>query len=366
MKIAYCIQDTYRMGGMERILALKANYLVKHGYEVVVITTDQQGKSSFYPFEDMISCYDLNVNYSRAKGRWQYHCCILMHKIKLAELLNEIKADIVVSMFCQETEFLPKIKDGSKKLLELHYNYSVVMPHLHGLRGLYHYFKNVRRFRNIKKYDRFIVLTNEDKKSWKGIDNIEVIPNSQTFKCFQPAHLDSKRVIAVGRYHAVKGYDRLIQAWKLVNNEVKDWTLSLVGEGELRESLQKQIDSLGLSQTVYLDGVSRNIKEEYLKSSILAMSSIYEGFSMVIVEAMTCGLPVVSFACPSGPIELVSNERNGFLVKEGGIRELADKLLYLINHPNERKKMGAEAFAYSENFSEERIMSRWISLFEAL
>lgn len=96
------------------------------------------------------------------------------------------------------------------------------------------------------------------------------------------------------------------------------------------------------------------------------MSSIYEGFSMVIVEAMTCGLPVVSFACPSGPIELVSNERNGFLVKEGGIRELADKLLYLINHPNERKKMGAEAFAYSENFSEERIMSRWISLFEAL
>lgn len=143
MKIAYCIQDTYRMGGMERILALKANYLVKHGYEVVVITTDQQGKSSFYPFEDMISCYDLNVNYSRAKGRWQYHCCILMHKIKLAELLNEIKADIVVSMFCQETEFLPKIKDGSKKLLELHYNYSVVMPHLHGLRGLYHYFSKL-------------------------------------------------------------------------------------------------------------------------------------------------------------------------------------------------------------------------------
>ena len=98
MRIAYCIQDFYRLGGMERILSIKANYLAKHGFEVIIITTDQQGKHPYYPLSDSISCYDLNVNYSRSKNRIQYHNCITMHKEKLSELLYKIKADIVISV----------------------------------------------------------------------------------------------------------------------------------------------------------------------------------------------------------------------------------------------------------------------------
>lgn len=366
MRIAYCIQDFYRLGGMERILSIKANYLAKHGFEVIIITTDQQGKHPYYPLSDSISCYDLNVNYSRSKNRIQYHNCITMHKEKLSELLYKIKADIVISMFSQETEFLPKIKDGSKKILELHYNHSIVMPRLHGLRGLYHTYKNKRRVKNIKKYDRFVVLTHEDKEAWKGFKNIKVISNPQTFKCDKTASLDNKRVIAVGRYHEVKRYNLLIDAWNIVHQEIKNWTLHIVGEGSLRETLQKQIDTLGLNQTVYLDGASKNIKEEYLKSSILTLTSAYEGFGLVIVEAMTCGLPVVSFDCPCGPSDLINNGINGFLVKSGNIEDLADKLIYLIKHSEERKRMGNEAYRYSDKYSEENIMEQWLSLFEKL
>ena len=107
-------------------------------------------------------------------------------------------------------------------------------------------------------------------------------------------------------------------------------------------------------------------KEEYLKSSILTLTSAYEGFGLVIVEAMTCGLPVVSFDCPCGPSDLINNGINGFLVKSGNIEDLADKLIYLIKHSEERKRMGNEAYRYSDKYSEENIMEQWLSLFEKL
>lgn len=366
MKVVYCIQDICRLGGMERVLSKKVNYLAQHGYDVMIITTDQQGKSSYYSLDDRIVLFDLDINYSLSKNRWEYHKCIVKHKARLTVLLYKLQADIVISMFGQETEFLPSIKDGSKKILELHYTYSVVMPHLSGLRGLYHNYKNRKRAKNIKKYDRFIVLTQEDKNSWKGFDNIDVIPNSQTFDCNQPAKLENRRVIAVGRYHAVKGYDRLIQAWSLVNQECKDWTLHIVGEGTLRKNLQAQIDRLGLDQYVFLDGASQNIKNEYLSSSILALTSFYEGFGLVILEAMTCGVPVVSFSCPCGPKDLIVDGKNGFLVSNGDISELANRLLFLIRHSSERKKMGEEAHTSAKRFSEDKVMLQWMTLFDIL
>lgn len=354
------------MGGMERVLTIKANYLIHHGYDVAIITTDQQGKAPYYQLDERIKSYDLGINYSLSKGRSQYRDCIIKHRMKLAELLCGIKADIVVSMFGQETEFLPKINDGSKKILELHYTYSIVMPQLHGLRGLYHKCKNVKRTKNIKKYDRFVVLTNEDKGYWKGFNNIDVIPNSRTFECNNPGKLENKKVIAVGRYHSVKGYDRLIQAWSIVNREETDWTLHLIGEGYLRTALQEQIDALGLSGCVFLDGASANIKEEYLSSSILALTSVYEGFGLVLLEAMACGIPVVAFACPCGPRDLIADGVNGFLVPNGDVQGLAERLLYLIKCPEERIRMGAEAFIMSDKYSEERVMSQWMALFDSL
>ena len=366
MKVVYCIQDNFRVGGMERVLANKANYLASHGFEVCIITTDQQGKASYFSLDKNVRCYDLGINYFSASSRWQYLHCIVEHKKKLNKLLRELNANIVISMFDQETEFLPSIHDGSKKILELHYNYFIAMPRLKGIRGLYHHYKNRKRAANIKKYDRFVVLTHEDREAWVNFKNIDVIPNCQTFECEYPATLDCKRVLAVGRYHSQKAFDRLIEAWSLVNRSAKDWTLHIIGEGALRESLQMQINYLGLSQSIFLDGVSSNIKKEYLNASILSMSSLYEGLPMILIEAMTCGLPVVSFACPCGPRDLITDGENGFLVENGDIEGLADRLLYLITRSDERKRMGKNAFESAKEYSEDKVMSKWINLFNEL
>lgn len=365
MKIVYCIQDNYRLGGMERVLALKANYLAQHGFDVHIITTDQQGKPSYFELNKNIQCHDLHVNYTLSKNRRQYHNCIKTHKERLDNLLKALKANIVISMFSQETEFLPTIHDGSRKVLELHYSYRVVMPHLKGLKGLYHAYKNKKRAMNIKKYDKFIVLTHEDMETWKGFENITVIPNAQTFTCVHPAELNNKRVVAVGRYHLQKAYDRLIDAWNKIS-DLDGWTLHLIGEGDLRESLQKQINQLGLSQSVFLDGASLNVKQEYLKSSVFVLTSLYEGFGLVILEAMTCGVPVVSFDCPCGPRDLIKNGENGFLVSNGDIEGLANKLRYLMTHSDERKRMGMNAFEDAKEYSVDKVMAKWINLFNEL
>lgn len=130
--------------------------------------------------------------------------------------------------------------------------------------------------------------------------------------------------------------------------------------------MQKLIDEKGLGNRCFLDGLCSNIKEKYLNSSIYILSSVYEGFPMVLLEAMTCGVPVVSFACPCGPWDVIADGENGFLVPPGNVEELADRLIYLIQHPEKRKEMGMKAKQSTENFSKEKVMKQWIELFEDL
>lgn len=158
----------------------------------------------------------------------------------------------------------------------------------------------------------------------------------------------------------------MIEAWKIVHQRTEGWTLHLVGDGELRNELQAQIDSSGLRNVVFLDGISTQIKEEYLKSSFLVCTSRFEGFGMMMLEAESVGLPVVSFACPCGPRDLIKDGENGFLVPNGDIDGLAERIIYLIEHPQERKEMGRKAFEYAGNFSQEKVMAQWMALFDRL
>lgn len=175
--------------------------------------------------------------------------------------------------------------------------------------------------------------------------------------------LKSKKVIAVGRYSYEKGFDRLIKVWDIVNKEIKGWTLHIIGDGGCREALQNQINELGLNQCVFLDGLRNDMKEEYLDASLFVLSSRYEGFGMVLLEAMSCGVPVVSFDCPCGPKDLITDGENGYLVEDGDIEKLADRIVYLIRHPEKRKEMGAMAYKRSADYSEDKIMKQWMELF---
>ena len=374
MKVAYCILGTFSSGGIERVLVNKANALVKRGVEVHIITTDQAGKDSFYPLDEHIQCHDLGIDYLSRRNRfyWQkvYHYWnnIRLHKKRLAALLKRLRVDIVVSVNGFETPWLPDIHDESKKILEFHVARSTLrFLQRSGVRGLFDRYLNEKMFSAIKKYDRFIILTKEDVQNWSEYKNVEVIPNAKTFEYDYPvAALDNKRVIAVGHYTHRKGFERLIQAWSLISEKAVGWTLHIVGDGEMRQPLQCQIDKLGLSDSVYLDGVSSNIKDEYIKSSIFALSSYYEGLPMVLLEAESLGIPVVSFACPSGPRDIITDGEDGFLIPDGDIEQLAMRLLELMKDDKKRKEMGRKAFINSNRFTEEKIMEKWMDLFHRL
>lgn len=373
MRIVYNIAGTYNSGGMERVLANKANWLVRFGYEVIIITTDQQGKSSFFELDSRIRCYDLGINYGDNNDKsffnkfTHYPFKLYKHKKRLTNLLNILKPDIVISMFCNDVSFITKIKDGSKKILEIHFSRFKRLQY--GRKGLWKYadwWRYQTDAKVVNRFDKFIVLTEEDKGYWGNLSNMMVIPNARTFRVSEPAKLNQSKVVAVGRLEHQKGFERLIDAWRIIVNEMPDWSLQIVGNGELREELQKQIDKLGLSDKISLGKTETDMISVYKSASILAMSSYYEGLPMVLLEAQAVGLPIVSFACKCGPKDVIEDGLDGFLVKEGDVKTFAERLLTLMKDQELRMRMGMEAYARSEKYSEDIIMNKWLSLFNRL
>lgn len=376
MKIIYCTHSTYNPGGMERVLLNKVTYLsALPEWEVSVVTTDQHQRPSFYPFPEKVRMTDLEINYSddNDKGIWKkitsYLCKRKEHKRKLTALLLKEKPDIVVSLYPSESSFIPDIKDGSKKVLELHFNkFFRIQYGRKGIIGLIDRWRTRQDERIVRRFDKFVVLTNEDKGYWGGLPNIEVIPNAAIHVSKNYSEVKNKRVIAVGRLDYQKGFDRLIQAWRLVQHtgRFSDWKLDIFGQGEWREMLQQMIDKQGLQNTVKINPPTNAILNEYVHSSLLVMSSNYEGFGMVLVEAMSCGVPVISFDCKCGPKDIIQPGINGLLVPNGDIQALADAMMKVMEDEAYRKMLSLNARKVVDTYSEQAVMSQWILLFTSI
>ena len=376
MKIIYCTHSTYNPGGMERVLLNKVTYLsALPEWEVSVVTTDQHQRPSFYPFPEKVRMTDLEINYSddNDKGIWKkitsYLCKRKEHKRKLTALLLKEKPDIVVSLYPSESSFIPDIKDGSKKVLELHFNkFFRIQYGRKGIIGLIDRWRTRQDERIVRRFDKFVVLTNEDKGYWGGLPNIEVIPNAAIHVSKNYSEVKNKRVIAVGRLDYQKGFDRLIQAWKLVQHtgRFSDWKLDIFGQGEWREMLQQMIDKQGLQNTVKINPPTNAMLNEYVHSSLLVMSSNYEGFGMVLVEAMSCGVPVISFDCKCGPKDIIQPGINGLLVPNGDIQALAYAMMVMMADEAYRKMLSQNARKVVDTYSEEAVMAQWIRLFTSI
>lgn len=376
MKLIYCIHSTCNPGGMERVLLNKVMYLSQlPGWELSVVTTDQHQRPSFYPFPEKVRMTDLEINYSEdnEKGAWKKITGYLRkrkeHKRKLTALLLKEKPDIVVSLYPSESSFIPDIKDGSKKVLELHFNkFFRIQYGRKGIIGLIDRWRTRQDERIVRRFDKFVVLTNEDKGYWGDLPNIEVIPNAAIHVSKNYSEVKNKRVIAVGRLDYQKGFDRLIQAWKLVQytGQFTDWKLDIFGQGEWREMLQQMIDEQGLQNTAKINPPTNAILNEYVHSSLLVMSSNYEGFGMVLVEAMSCGVPVISFDCKCGPKDIIQTGINGLLVPNGDIQALADAMMKVMEDEAYRKMLSLNARKVVDTYSEQAVMSQWIRLFTSI
>ena len=380
MKIVYLIAGTFNAGGMERVLSNKANWLAAHGNDVSIITTDQRNRKPYFALDGRIKTYDLGINYDADNGHLlskllHYPVRQWRHQRHLTTLLKQLKADVVVCMFNNDVSFAYKIKDGSRKILEAHFSKHKKLQY--GRKGLWRLADSWRTRQEeqwVQHYDRFVVLTHEDKKLWGNLPNIYVIPNARTFKPDRHAELTEKRVLAIGRLDYQKGFDRLIDIWARVKRSSSptppvrgedSWRLDIVGDGPLREELQTKINQLGLQESVHILPPTSDILSLYLRSSIFVMTSRYEGLPMVLLEAQTMGLPIVAYACPCGPRDIITDGINGYLVTDDDTETFADKLLKLMRDETLRHRMGEDAVKASERFTEERIMPQWQSLLKS-
>lgn len=362
---------------MERVLLNKVTYLIKKlHWDITIVTTDQQGRPAFYQFPKEVRMIDLGINYSddndknafvKITGylrRWR------KHSKALTALLQRERADIVVSLYPSESSFIPQIKDGSKKVLELHF--CKLFRLQYGRKGLLRLIDKWRTKQDekiVRQFDKFVVLTHEDKELWGNLHNIEVIPNAALFPNFnKQSDVSVQRVIAVGRLDYQKGFDRLIQAWEIVqrNEAYREWRLDIFGQGEWHDMLQQMIVEKGLSQTVHLNRPTNDILEEYSNSAMLVMSSNYEGFGMVLVEAMGCGIPVIAFDCKCGPKDIINHGVNGLLVKNGDIEGLANSMMRLMADVPYRRELSMNARKVTNTYSEESVMFQWTNLFTSL
>lgn len=376
MKIIYCTHSTYNPGGMERVLYNKVKYLSEQmHWDVSVVTTDQHGRPSFYPFPESVRMIDLGINYSEdnVKGAFGKICGYLKkrrrHRKLLEELLIKEKADIVVSLYPSESSFIPDIKDGSKKVLEIHYcKFFRLQYRRKGLLGAIDRWRTWQDERIVRRFDKFVVLTNEDREYWGKLPNICVIPNAAMFVADRYSDVSNKRIIAVGRLDYQKGFDRLIQAWKIIykSGKYNDWRLDIFGQGEWKEMLQGMIDERGLNSSAFINKPTKNIGKEYAESAMLVMSSNYEGFPMVMIEAMACGLPVVAFDFKCGPKDIISDGENGLIIRNGDIEALAEGMMRLMEDTENRKRMSLNARKIVDTYSEKAVMYKWIGLFNNL
>lgn len=370
MKILYCIAGTYNSGGMERVLANKANYLARQNYEVVIATTDQRGQSPFFALDESIRCFDLGINYEENNGKsllnklLKYPFKQLRHRKRLSQLLQQERPDITISMYCNEASILPTIRDGSKKILEIHFSKFKRMQY--GRKGLWKgidWWRSRQDERLVRRYDKFVVLTKEDKGYWGDLSNIEVIPNARTFAPSETASLQQPVALAIGRYTHQKGFERLIDAWKIVAEKHPSWQLKIVGDGEDKQALTDQINRLHLQNHVRLEPPQSDVSSLYLGASMYLLSSRYEGLPMVLLEAQAYGLPIVAFQCKCGPLDVVEHGKTGILVPEGESTALAEGIIQLIEQEATRIAMGKAAQQASSRYDEAHVMQQWITLF---
>lgn len=377
MRIVYIIDSLASKGGAERIISEKMNYFATfYNDDVSVITYFQfpETMPNTYPLSCKVKQINLSIpfhqqyKYSYPKRLWmKWH---FYHRLRneLQQTVNSINPDIIIGVGYRLADVVCSIKCQAAKLIESHesrlYTKSPLLLKRKSLLFTIFTLINRRIYLNTveKKADAVVTLTKEDAQEWRKAKRVKIIPNFSIIPISNRTNCESKRVIAVGRLEWQKGYDRLICIWKLVSHEHPDWQLDIFGEGTLETELKNDIQKAGLSN-VTIHPFTQNISQEYASSSICVLTSRFEGFSLVLLEAMRHGLPCISFNCPYGPKDLIDDKKSGYVIENDNIEQFAEKLNFLIENIDVRKKFSEEAVMKSNNYNVDNIMNSWRELF---
>lgn len=384
MKIVYFIPNLIKASGMERVLCVKANYLAElnggKDYKITIITHNHFDQPIFFDFSPKINIIHFNIKdsikelhqYRGLERSIRYRKFISTYRQKVEDYLMNNPTDIAISMGDgAEHSFLPLIKDGSKKIIEFHFNFKKgpfkridEKLSLYNIRDKYHLYRLKKIY---QKYEKIITLTKADEKIWqKYFDNTTTIKNPITITPLSNPPLQNKRALAVGRLAEQKGFDYLIDAWKIVNEKHPDWSLDIFGDGELKQQLLKQIERNNLQGKIIIHQPTKEIEKTYNEHSIFVLSSRFEGFVLAIIEAMASGIPCVSFDCEYGPRQIINHGENGFLTPLENVEQLAQHIIKLIENEDLRKEFSQKAVISAQRFSLDKIMIQWKELFSNL
>jgi len=357
MKLLYITNGINGSGGLERVLSIKASLLAEaYGYEVHIVVLNEAVTKPFYRFSPKLIFHNVAATGNPLSYTVAY--------IKgMRAIVQQIQPDVI--SVCDDGLkgfFLPKI---IKKRVPIIYERHASI-HLSDNSSLKDRFR-IKMMRLLSGvFSKFVVLTNANKNEWPHKNNLVAIPNPVSFYPETSSTLQNKKVIVVGSHSNNKGYDLLLNAWNLILKQNPDWELHIYGKLDRDAIFVKMANKLELSASVFFHQPQQDIVSCYLDASMLVLSSRSEGFGMVLIEAMACGLPCVSFDCPSGPGDIISHNEDGILVPNGDVDALSQSMIKLMNNEDLRKSMGTNAKINVKRFLPEPIVKEWDELFKSL
>lgn len=363
MTLLYITNGINGSGGLERVLSIKASYLAEHyNYNVTILSLNDHHIDPFYKFSDKINMLSIPVVGNAIQYIKAYHDGI-------KAVVNQIQPNII--SVCDDGLkgfFIPFIlKTKIPIIYERHVSKEIEMHHEFPFWKKAMIKAKWRLMDNLApKFSKFVVLTNGNLNEWQYLKNKMVIPNPLSFYPEASSTLSHEKMIAVGKQGYQKGYDMLLEAWVLVIQSFPDWHLEIYGTKNPDNKLEQLAKKLNIKDNITFFDPEKNIQEKYLDASIYVMSSRYEGFGMVLIEAMACGVPCVSFDCNYGPSDIIENNVDGFVVPNGNIEALANAICKLMADPQLRIGMGAKAKENVQRYLPDNIVGQWDVLFKEL
>ena len=383
MKICFFIDNIHYLGGAQRCTIRLANELSRNGDDVTVLYNNKDKKNNYNEYG-----LDSEVKLEYVKGT-DVIAKVLFCWVKLFEFINShtllFEHNYNFLKFVYYGRNIFAIKRLQRKIDAENYDYvigvgaiySMVLTMLKKNRTKFIGWQHTTSarhfeinnfllwhqesvFNNALSYlDRYIVLTKSDadyifKKFGKKVD---VIYNPTSFKTSIKEYSEKKTIIAVGRYHSVKGFDLLVEAFNIFHIKKPEWKLKIVGEGTERENLQQMINKFELQNFVILTGKTNNIINEYKESDFLVLSSRMEGMPMTVLEAMECGLPIISFDLPC--IREMIDSSQGIIVEYANVVKLAEAMEKLASDQKLREYLGRASKIKAEQFDVSRILKSW-------
>lgn len=376
-KVVFCTPALYSTGGVERVVSVKANYFADVlGLDVTIILTEGNNKLPYFPLSERVKVVNLGLDFEELWHQSFYKKAFLylkkqrLYKKLLTLELMRIHPDITISVLRREINFITKISDGSKKMGELHVNRknyrNFRADESNVLKRLFAKFWAWNLLGHLRQLEVMVVLTDCALDDWPELNNVIKIPDPLPFRLDTKSCLSQKRVISIGRYDFDKGIDLLLQVWAKVERRMSEWYLDVYGDG-CRYPYQKLMGQLGIDAShCHLFGPTSDVKREYLNSSVFLLPSRFEGFGLVLIEAMACGVPVVSFDCENGPRSIITDGVDGFLISPFDVDAFAEKVVLLMRDESLRSEMGENARRSAAKYDIDIIGRQWKQLFDEL